>query len=84
MELNSDFCNICNHRLTAVCNDSAAVMEQCLFGTTSIYPMTSIGSYMMRTVRYMIELQETFDKKDGMEAEAEDLGAIVKVCLGSA
>jgi hypothetical protein len=29
--------------LTAVCNDSTALVQQCLYGVTTIYPMTSVG-----------------------------------------
>jgi hypothetical protein len=64
--------------LTAVCNDSAAVIEQCLHGTCSIYPMTSIGSYMMRTVRYAAGVREAFRNMDGMEVEVDALGRIIQ------
>lgn len=63
--------------LTAVCNDSAAVIEQCLHGTCSIYPMTSIGSYMMRTVRYAAAVRNSFRQLSGMEKEVEALGMII-------
>ena len=63
--------------LTAVCNDSAAVIEECLHGTCSIYPMTSIGSYMMRTVRYAAAVRDVFRSMDGMEKEVEALGMII-------
>ncbi|GAX14805.1 hypothetical protein FisN_29Lh004 [Fistulifera solaris] len=64
--------------LTAVCNDSAAVIEECLHGTCSIYPMTSIGSYMMRTVRYAAGVRETFQSMNTMEQEVDALGKIIQ------
>jgi hypothetical protein len=64
--------------LTAVCNDSAAVIEECLHGTCSIYPMTSIGSYMMRTVRYAAGVREAFRNMRGMEQEVDALGKIIQ------
>ncbi|EEC48277.1 predicted protein [Phaeodactylum tricornutum CCAP 1055/1] len=63
--------------LTAVCNDSAAVIEQCLYGTNSIYPMTSIGRFMMRTARYVSDFREKLEGYGGMEEELEDLCAIL-------
>lgn len=63
--------------LTAVCNDSAAVIQYVFHGESSIYPMTSIGRFMQRTMRYAQELRNELSKLDGMEEEAEDLCAVV-------
>jgi hypothetical protein len=38
---------------TALCNDSAAIIQKCLFGgDPAIYPMTKIGRFAQRTIRY--------------------------------
>jgi hypothetical protein len=62
--------------LTAVCNDSAALVQQCLYGENTIFPMTSIGRYMMRVRRYAQRFQEDLSIRDGKEADVEDLIAI--------
>jgi hypothetical protein len=36
--------------VTAVCNDSAAILQLCLYGENTIYPMTAIGLFNMRYV----------------------------------
>lgn len=62
---------------TAVCNDSAAILQQCLYGETTIYPLTSIGRFAQRTMRYAQSLRENLAKREGMDIEVQDLDAIV-------
>ena len=40
--------------------------------------MTSIGSYMMRTVRYVSDLRDTFRNQVDADEEVEELGSILK------
>lgn len=62
--------------LTAVCNDSAAVLEECLYGMSTIYPMTSIGRFMQRTLRYAQRFQGEL-KSIAVKEEIDDLCAII-------
>lgn len=68
--------------LTAVCNDSAALVQQCLYGVNTIYPMTSIGRFLLKTMRYAESFQEKLLKSVPDSAvlhiEKEDLSAIVR------
>lgn len=68
--------SLSNLGLTAVCNDSAALVQQCLYNTTTIYPMTSVGRFLQRTMRYGQRLEEKFQSHDGLDREVEDLAAI--------
>jgi hypothetical protein len=62
--------------LTAVCNDSAAVLQECLYGTSTIYPMTSIGSFMQRTLRYAQRFRDEL-KPHADSHEIKDMCAII-------
>jgi hypothetical protein len=64
--------------LTSVCNDSAAVVQQCLYGKNTIYPMTSIGRYMQRTLRFAQGMREQMKSQPDLEVEVEDLCAIIQ------
>jgi len=70
--------------LTAVCNDSAALVQECLYGVNTIYPMTSIGRFMLKTMRYADNFHEKLEQllaaagSTGMERELDDLRAIVR------
>jgi hypothetical protein len=61
---------------TAVCNDSAAILQQVLYGENTIYPLTSIGKYMQRTMRYAQRFQKDLSALDGMEEECRDIAAL--------
>ena len=64
--------------LTAVCNDSAAVVQQCLYNENTIYPMTSIGRYMQRALRYAQRLREELKSCAAhLDEEVQDLCTIV-------
>ena len=70
--------------LTAVCNDSAAIIQQCLYGHNTIFPMTSIGRFMQRTMRYaqrlrdkIVVLNDADENGEAMRDEIKDLEAIV-------
>ena len=69
--------------LTAVCNDSAALVQECLYGVNTIYPMTSIGRFLLKTMRYAEGFQHRLSQysggsSSGMQPEMEDLSAIVQ------
>jgi hypothetical protein len=63
-----------------VCNDSAALVQQCLYGVNTIYPMVSIGKYMMRTMRFAQRFQDDMSATlgDEMSLEIRDLSAIIE------
>jgi len=65
--------------LSAVCNDSAAVLQQCLYDKNTIYPLTSIGRFMQRTLRYAQRLREKLlrQQNKSLDPEIDDLCAIV-------
>jgi len=46
--------------LTGACNDSAALIEKVMRGTTNIYPLMTSGRYMTRIVRRMNRLRDAF------------------------
>lgn len=62
---------------TAVCNDSAAILQQCLYGETTIYPLTSIGRFAQRTRRYAQDFRNELAKHEGFDVEVHDLDALV-------
>jgi hypothetical protein len=64
--------------LTAVCNDSAAVIQQSLYGTSSIYPMTAIGRFAQLTLRYGKRFRSRLKDVPNMEKEVEDLCVLIK------
>ena len=64
--------------LTAVCNDSAAVIQQCLYGTSTIYPMTSIGRFTQLTMRYAQRFRNRLKDLPKMELEVVALCDLVK------
>lgn len=67
--------------VTSVCNDSAAVIQQCLYGKNTIYPMTSIGKFAQRTMRYAQHFRQdmkTHANADLLKDEIGDLCAIIQ------
>lgn len=64
--------------LTAVCNDSAAVVQQVLYNENTIYPLTSIGRFAQATIRYAQGLRDDLKSIDGMEKEVDELCHIIK------
>jgi len=63
--------------LTAVCNDSAAVIQHCLFGKCTIFPMTSIGPYLQRTYRYTQRLGNDLNKLGANQDVLDDMEALI-------
>ena len=59
--------------LTAVCNDSAALVQQCLYNATTIYPMTSVGRFLLRTQRYGDRLADQLNSHEDLDLEVQDL-----------
>jgi len=65
--------------VTAVCNDSAAILQQCLYGETTIYPLTSIGRFAQRTMRYAQTMRDNLaNSENEFQKEIADLDAIVQ------
>ena len=66
--------------VTSVCNDSTAVVQQCLYGRSTIYPMTSIGKFAQRTMRYARNFRQRLMDQEGLLLDDEvcDLSALVK------
>ena len=64
--------------VTAVCNDSAAIVQQCMYGTNTIYPMTSIGRFELKTMRYAKNIESRLGKLEGMNNEKRDVRAIIE------
>ncbi|CAJ1939011.1 unnamed protein product [Cylindrotheca closterium] len=64
--------------VTAVCNDSAAIIQQCLYGESYIFPLTSIGRYMQRTLRYNQSMDRKLQSVPSMQEELDDLDALEK------
>lgn len=65
--------------LTAVCNDSAAIIQDILYNESTIYPLTSIGRFMQRTMCYAENLRDEMESSNEsglLNAEIEDLTAI--------
>lgn len=57
--------------LTGVCNDTAAWLEQSLFGSVHVYPITLTGRFAIHMMRRARELEERFKaNKDAAEAKA--------------
>uniref|UniRef100_A0A7S3L2K5 Uncharacterized protein n=1 Tax=Amphora coffeiformis TaxID=265554 RepID=A0A7S3L2K5_9STRA len=66
--------------VTSVCNDSAAVVQHCLYGHNTIYPMTSIGKFAQRTMRYVQHFRQRLEDQQGLSSkdeEIQDLSALV-------
>ncbi|KAL7557357.1 hypothetical protein ACA910_020225 [Epithemia clementina (nom. ined.)] len=64
--------------LTAVFNDSAALVQQALYGESTIYPMTSIGRFMQRSHRYGQVLGKDLANLPGMDQEVQDVKEICR------
>jgi len=57
--------------INGVCNDTAAWLEQALFGSTHIYPITITGRFAIHMMRRARELETQFQAKKDFEAEAQ-------------
>ena len=68
----SDF-NLPNggYGLMGVCNDTAAWLEQTLFGSTHIYPITLTGRFAIHMMRRARELETRFSTNRAMAAETK-------------
>jgi hypothetical protein len=67
--------------VTAVCNDSAAIIQQCIYGKSYIFPLTSIGRYMQRTLRYSKSLDHKLQSLHDMEEELRDMDALMEAMM---
>ena len=57
--------------LAGVCNDTAAWLEQALFGSTHVYPITLTGRFAIHMMRRALELEARFTKNKNTAAEAK-------------
>jgi hypothetical protein len=64
--------------LTGVCNDSAAVLEYALSGTTHIYPLTLNGTFVMYSLRAAKELCTKLSQDPSMSKEVLSLKRLMK------
>jgi hypothetical protein len=59
--------------LTGVCNDSAALIEYALSGTTNVYPLTFNGKFAMHNLRVARDLYRTLERqRDGSSTHGSD------------
>lgn len=69
--------------LTGVCNDSAALLQQCMYGSSSVYPMSSIGRFLMHTLRYARDFRDRLaESYSGSDAGRYELFAIRSIIEG--
>lgn len=57
--------------MTGVCNDTAAWLEQTLFGSTHVYPITLTGRFAIHMMRRAREMETKFQEDKGFEAEGK-------------
>lgn len=53
-----------------VCNDTAALLDYAVRGTTSTHPLISTGRYLMHTARRLLRLHNSFEALDGNHKES--------------
>lgn len=65
--------------LVGMCNDSAAIIEQAMEGTTNMYPLTANGVFSMIQVRHMRDLRSSLENHSsrGFAAEVTDLNSLM-------
>lgn len=63
--------------LTGVCNDTAAWLEQSLFGSTHIYPITLTGRFAIHMLRRAKELEQLIKKNPDFSKEAKAIHQLI-------
>jgi hypothetical protein len=63
--------------LTGVCNDTAAWLEQSLFGSTHVYPVTLTGRFAIHMIRRATELEQVLQKKSDFSEEAKAIRRLI-------
>eukprot|EP00977_Amphora_coffeiformis_P026554 scaffold27769_cov176-Amphora_coffeaeformis.AAC.5 len=71
--------------MNGVCNDTAAWLEQALFGSTHIYPITITGRFAIHMMRRARELESQFKANKDFAAEAKAARELLRAltCLPS-
>jgi hypothetical protein len=64
--------------LTGVCNDSAALIECALSGTTHIYPLSFNGEFTMHNLRFAVRFKNFLSRDSSMAKEVEAVDKIIK------
>lgn len=71
--------------VTAVCNDSTAIVQQCLYKESYIFPLTTVGRYMQRTLRYGQnldrQLRDASSDTVSLQDELKDLEALMEAMV---
>ena len=69
--------------LTGVCNDSAALIEQAMRGTTNVYPLVTSGRFLTSTVRRMKRLHNMFEKQNDplLDLDIKDLDLLMRSAI---
>jgi len=55
-----------------VCNDTAALVDFAVRGSTNMYPLISTGRFLMHTAACLVETHEILSKHEGMQQVAHD------------
>ena len=63
--------------LTGVCNDTAAWLEQSIFGSTHVYPITFSGRFAIHMIRRARELEARFRHIPGFSKEVEAIRQLI-------
>jgi hypothetical protein len=64
--------------LTGVCNDSAALLDQVLEGTTNLQPLVTTGRFMIHLMRRFRKLRNRLEGKGKLSKEFNDIKKIIK------
>jgi hypothetical protein len=64
--------------LTGVCNDSAALLDQVLEGTTNLQPLVTTGRFMIHLMRRFSKLRNRLEGKRNLNKEFSDIKKMIK------
>jgi hypothetical protein len=64
--------------LTGVCNDSAALLDQVLEGTTNLQPLVTTGRFMIHLIRRFRKLRDRLEGKGNFSKEFSDIKKMMK------
>lgn len=64
--------------LTGVCNDSAALVDHVLEGTTNLQPLVTTGRFMIHLMRRFRKLRDNLGGKGNFRKEFSDIQKIIK------
>lgn len=55
-----------------VCNDTAALVDFAVRGSTNMYPLLSTGRFLMHTAAHLVDTHQKLSKYDDMKVIAKD------------